>query len=120
MGASISFQGKHVLITGGSEGIGFALAQCFRRAGASVTILGRSQGKLDDARDDLLVCRNAFCVPGRGGLRPGVGCCSEHAWASTCTGACVMHAGVTFTFEFDLIFNSERELNSASVVSKGT
>ena len=55
MGAAISFAGKHVVITGGSEGIGLALADRFLADGATVSIVSRSQSKLDDARADLLV-----------------------------------------------------------------
>lgn len=40
---------SRVLITGGSTGIGFACAQLFRRAGASVGLIGRSQMNLDQA-----------------------------------------------------------------------
>ncbi|KAG1671485.1 hypothetical protein FOA52_003143 [Chlamydomonas sp. UWO 241] len=47
------FGGKHVLITGGSEGIGLALAQSFVRAHAHVTVVARSQAKLDAAKSSL-------------------------------------------------------------------
>jgi uncharacterized oxidoreductase len=37
----------YVLITGGSDGIGFGLAERFMRAGATVLVTGRSREKLD-------------------------------------------------------------------------
>lgn len=43
------YRGKHCLITGGSSGIGFALAKKMARAGANVWILARDADKLDDA-----------------------------------------------------------------------
>lgn len=43
------FCGKHVLITGGSEGIGLALGKDFVRAGANVTLLARNKDKLEAA-----------------------------------------------------------------------
>ncbi|CAL5219959.1 g1893 [Coccomyxa viridis] len=42
--------GKHVFITGGSEGIGFALAQLFVEQGAKVTLASRSKDKLEHAQ----------------------------------------------------------------------
>lgn len=57
MGASISFAGKHVVITGGSEGIGLALAQLFLQDGATVSLVSRSEGKLRKAASKLKVRR---------------------------------------------------------------
>lgn len=44
------FDGKHVLITGGSSGIGLALAEELLRQHANVTVVARTQSKLDSAR----------------------------------------------------------------------
>jgi NAD(P)-dependent dehydrogenase (short-subunit alcohol dehydrogenase family) len=44
------FQGKQVLVSGGSSGIGFAIASGFRQAGAHVTITGLGEGELAEAR----------------------------------------------------------------------
>ena len=43
------FENKCVVITGGSEGIGFACAACFLERGARVLITGRSKEKLHHA-----------------------------------------------------------------------
>jgi NAD(P)-dependent dehydrogenase (short-subunit alcohol dehydrogenase family) len=43
-------EGQVVVITGGSEGLGFALAMGFARAGASVSICARSADRLEAAR----------------------------------------------------------------------
>src|SRR5262249_50407174 len=42
----MKLQGAHVVVMGGSTGIGFAAARLARHAGAEVTIAGRSQDKL--------------------------------------------------------------------------
>lgn len=46
--------GKHVLVTGGSRGIGLACARAFLREGARVSIAGRTPAHLDTAAAQLL------------------------------------------------------------------
>ena len=45
--------GKHVVITGGSSGIGLAVACEAARRGASVSIIARSQERLDQAKKEI-------------------------------------------------------------------
>ena len=45
----MSFQGKIAVVTGGSSGIGFAIAKHLATQGATVVITGRRQQQLDDA-----------------------------------------------------------------------
>ncbi len=56
------FEGKSVLITGGSSGIGLAAAQAFATEGARVVITGRDASALDTAKallgDAAVVVRN--------------------------------------------------------------
>ncbi len=40
-------QGQHAVVTGGSRGIGAAIALCLARYGASVTVMGRNQARLE-------------------------------------------------------------------------
>lgn len=40
---ALDFAGKSVLVTGGSDGIGYGIARVFERAGASVTVTGTKQ-----------------------------------------------------------------------------
>lgn len=48
-----SMENKVALITGGSEGIGYGIADAFLDAGAKVVITGRTQSKLDSAVESL-------------------------------------------------------------------
>ena len=46
--------GRHVLITGGSSGIGLALARLAVQDGAAVTLLARTLSRLEDAKQELM------------------------------------------------------------------
>jgi 3-dehydrosphinganine reductase len=59
---SLSLEKKHVLITGGSKGIGKAMAVEALRMGANVTIFARDKEVLEEAKLDLL--KKAPC-PGK-------------------------------------------------------
>lgn len=50
----IDFEGKNVLISGGSSGIGFCLAEKFTALGANVCLLARREGFLKKAQASLL------------------------------------------------------------------
>ncbi len=49
----MNYQGKNILISGGSSGIGFAIAKKFVQTGANVTILARRQALLEQASHEL-------------------------------------------------------------------
>jgi NAD(P)-dependent dehydrogenase (short-subunit alcohol dehydrogenase family) len=49
----ISFEGRSVLITGGSRGLGLLIAREFAKEGAHVTIVARDEAELNRAADDL-------------------------------------------------------------------
>lgn len=50
----LKLQNKHVLITGGSKGIGFACAQAFAEEGAKVSLVSRELANLKAAQTQLL------------------------------------------------------------------
>ncbi len=49
----MSLTGKVTVVTGGSSGIGFAIAERFAREGSRVFIVGRRQSELDKAAESL-------------------------------------------------------------------
>ena len=49
----LGLNGKGVIVTGGSRGIGFAIADAFAAEGAKVSICGRTQSSLNTAREKL-------------------------------------------------------------------
>lgn len=51
---TFNYKGKHVLITGGSSGIGLEVAREYLRLGANVTIMARDTKRLESAKTDLL------------------------------------------------------------------
>jgi len=52
-GSRESIAGRHVLITGGSEGIGFELAKLCAERGAKVSLVARTQKKLEAAKEQI-------------------------------------------------------------------
>ena len=58
----LELNGQHVLITGGSKGIGLACAQGFIDEGARVTLVARDPDTLAAARDKLIGRRNGAVV----------------------------------------------------------
>jgi NAD(P)-dependent dehydrogenase (short-subunit alcohol dehydrogenase family) len=58
----LQLQGKHVLVTGGSRGIGLACAREFLREGCKVSIAGRDPRRLEEARMALGGDVAAFCA----------------------------------------------------------
>ena len=58
----LRMHGRNALITGGSQGIGRAIARKFAGAGANVAIVARNQGGLDEARAEIAAGTNGKVV----------------------------------------------------------
>ncbi len=50
---SFDFKDRHVLVTGGAQGIGFEIAKCFLQAQATVTIADYAEDALESAKKEL-------------------------------------------------------------------
>lgn len=64
MVAMHTMQGKDVLITGGTAGIGRAAAEALARLGASVTVIGRDAGRCRTAAEEITRAAGAGKVEG--------------------------------------------------------
>lgn len=53
MSIEFNFQGKNVLVVGGTSGINRGVAECFARAGANVAVASRSEEKVNDTLETL-------------------------------------------------------------------
>jgi NAD(P)-dependent dehydrogenase (short-subunit alcohol dehydrogenase family) len=58
----ISLKGRSAIVTGGSKGIGFAIANRFASSGADVAIVARGREGLDDAVAKLKTATNSHVV----------------------------------------------------------
>ena len=58
----LQLQGKHVLVTGGSRGIGLACAREFLREGCRVSLVGRDPARMESARAALSAEVRGFCA----------------------------------------------------------
>lgn len=59
----LKLKGQHVLVTGGSKGIGAACAKVFLQEGCSVTIVSRDAEKLNATRSDLAAFGAVTAMP---------------------------------------------------------
>ncbi len=77
----LTMDGRNALITGGSLGIGRAIAKRFVEAGANVAILARRQDVLDEARTDIEKCGGGKVVTISADVATAPGCAQAFAAA---------------------------------------
>jgi gluconate 5-dehydrogenase len=117
--------GKHALVTGSSQGIGFALAKGLAEAGAAVILNGRDEAKLQQAAEALeaaghSVSTSAFDVTDHSSVRAAIdgieanGCCID----ILVNNAGMQHRGPLEDFEADA-FERLLQTNIASVFHVG-
>jgi len=58
-----SVAGTHVVVTGGSQGLGKQLAETYFRRGAKVTIMARTESKLIKAKDEINAIQTTGSAP---------------------------------------------------------
>ena len=71
--ANFDHRGKHVVVTGGSSGIGLEVAREYISRGSNVTIVARNQQRLDAALGEL----RQYCTAGQKVTAVSVDCASS-------------------------------------------
>src|SRR4051794_9519743 len=104
-------QDKRTLVTGGSDGIGLAIAEAFLREGADVLIVGRDAGKLEAVRLKLTALAPACSVETVSAdlaTSPGITAVIEHVKG---TGrpldVLVNNAGVAYLVPFETVSEAQ-------------
>lgn len=98
----------HVIITGGSSGIGLAVARCYLQRGSAVTLVGRDAARLTAARERLCAetgCPHERIHLGQADVADEIQLENVIAAAEATHGACdilVASAGVVAPAEFHL------------------
>ncbi len=82
----LTMDGRNALITGGSLGIGQAIAKRFVEAGGSVAIIARRQDALDAAADDIRKCGDGTVVAVSADVSAADGCAAAYAAAEEALG----------------------------------
>jgi 3-oxoacyl-[acyl-carrier protein] reductase len=82
----LRMNGRNALITGGSQGIGRAIAKGFAGAGANVAIVARNQSGLDEARTEIASGTNTKIVTVAADVGTAEGCCKAYEEATRSLG----------------------------------
>ncbi|GBF25956.1 3-oxoacyl-[acyl-carrier-protein] reductase FabG [bacterium MnTg02] len=82
----LTMNGRNALITGGSLGIGRAIAKRFCEAGGNVAIVARRQGVLDEARGEIETCGDGKVVSISADVSTAEGCAAAFAAAEEALG----------------------------------
>ncbi len=66
--------GRNALITGGSKGIGLAIARSYAKAGANVAVVARQQAGLDEAKAQIAAATNTKVITVAADVATAEGC----------------------------------------------
>ncbi|MBZ9741320.1 MULTISPECIES: SDR family NAD(P)-dependent oxidoreductase [unclassified Mesorhizobium] len=114
-------RGKRAVITGGSDGIGLAIAEAFLREGAEILIVGRDAGKLEAAREKLTASGpigSVETVSADLAASPGVAAVVEHVKAAARPlDVLVNNAGVAYLVPFETVSEAQFQHSFALNVS---
>ncbi|MCW8084533.1 SDR family oxidoreductase [Sabulicella glaciei] len=84
---NITLDGRSALITGGSKGLGLAMALAFARAGGNVALVARDQGGLDEAKAQVQAAAPQAKVAAiAADIRSAEGCRDAHGKAEAALG----------------------------------
>ncbi len=83
----LSIKGRNALITGGSLGIGRAIAKAFVEAGANVAIVARRQDALDDAKAEIGTAGDGKVVTISADIATAKGCADAFTQAEQALGS---------------------------------
>lgn len=113
--ATFDYDNKHVIVTGGSSGIGLECAKLYAKKGANVTIVARDKGRLDDSLKQVRACQ----LEGRRAMSVSVDTGSNQATVDAALSEClrefgpadvlVNSAGTSIEGAFDKIADTEFE-----------
>lgn len=101
-----SMQGRKALITGGSMGLGLAIAETFAKAGASVALVARRADKLEAARAKVAAAGAPKVVAVSADIATAQGCEKAYKEAVACIGGVdvlVNNAGTSQRSPFEKI-----------------
>ena len=105
-------QGKRALVTGGSDGIGLAIAAAFRSEGAELVIVGRNPGRLEAARE--AIGGNVDAIAADLSTLEGVGSVvAAIAGSGHPVDILVNNAGVAYLVPFDTVTPQQYEASFA-------
>lgn len=102
----ISLEGRNAIITGGSRGIGLAIAHRFSASGANVLIVARDKNTLESARDNLSATAKGRVEIFAGDVATADGVNNAHAYARDVLGTVdilVNNAGISRKGDFETV-----------------
>ncbi|MCA0033394.1 SDR family NAD(P)-dependent oxidoreductase [Mesorhizobium sp. B263B2A] len=107
----MKLRNKRALVTGGSDGIGLAIAEAFLREGADMLIVGRDAGKLEAAREKLTATGPVGTVETLSAdlaVSPGIAAVVEHVnGAGQPLDILVNNAGVAYLVPFETVSEAQ-------------